>query len=202
MASASPRDWRAREERILQLAHVHVVSRRHLRPYFPSDAAAYKKVRKLVEQRKLRKIGTVMLQDVGRAEDVFCNGWKPRMNHLRHELLLSDFLLAYPSADVVRGWRVDKRIRPDAEMTLEGNRFNVELDTGTEDYRQVKHRQRAYRGVTDFLLYVTTSERRRDGLVRHSEAVRNIALFATLEDVLAEPHGEVWRDCFGNRASI
>lgn len=138
----------------------------------------------------------------GRPETVYCNTWKPKSDQFRHEVLLTDFLLCYPEATVVRGWSVDQQIRPDAELTIDHQKFFVELDTGEQTYRKVRERQQAYRGVQDFLLYVTLSERRLAGLKQHSETVRGIALFTTLSQVQAEPHGLVWSDCFGRAAAI
>jgi hypothetical protein len=116
--------------------------------------------------------------------------------------LLTDFLLCYPQAEIVRGWQVDHRIRPDAEMTLDGQRFFVEMDTGEQTYRQVEHRQRAYKSVRDWLLYVTITEARLAGLMRHSMTVRDIAFFTTLDRVLKDPTGEIWIDSSGKVASL
>ncbi|MBI5760025.1 MAG: hypothetical protein HZA46_16025 [Planctomycetales bacterium] len=142
------------------------------------------------------------MEPTGRPETVYCNLWKPKSDHLRHEVWLTDFLLCYPAAQIVRGWRVDSRIRPDAEMTLDDQKFYVELDTGEQSYRQVRERQRAYAGVQDFLLYVTLSPRRMAGLIEQSHAVHNIALFTTLAQVQADPHGKIWVDASGKTGGI
>ena len=87
-------------------------------------------------------------------------------------------------------------------MKLEGNKYFVELDTGAQSYGQVERRQQAYRGVETTLLYVTMSESRLAGLIRHSDAVRKTALFTTLDRVMADPLGMVWVDCSGNQGTI
>ena len=138
----------------------------------------------------------------GRPETAYCNAWQPRSNQLTHDVLLTDFLLCYPLAEIVRGWQVDSRIRPDAEMTVAGQKFFVELDTGEQTYRQIRHRQRAYAAVRDLLLYVTVSETRLAGLMRHSSAVESIALFTTLDRVMRDPRGEVWVDFAGKTVSL
>ncbi len=141
--------------------------------------------------------------DSGRPENVYCNGWKPKHDQLTHELLLTDFLLCYPNADTLRGWAVNRRLRPDAEMTLDGYFYNVELDTGEQSYAQVNRRQKRYAGSTDLLLYVTQSERRLEGLRQNADpAVRSIALFTTLEKVLAAPAGQIFLDCAGESTWI
>jgi hypothetical protein len=144
-----------------------------------------------------------MIADSGRPENVYCNGWKPKYDQLRHELLLTDFLLGYPEVDTLRGWAVNRRLRPDAEMTLGDYFYYVELDTGEQSYAQVRRRQARYAGVEDYVLYVTTTGKRLDGLRRQAhEAVKRIALFTTLADAQREPHGEIWTDCLGEKTAI
>ncbi|MBN8627059.1 MAG: hypothetical protein J0M17_16390 [Planctomycetes bacterium] len=116
---------------------------------------------------------------------------------------MTDFLLCYPDADTLRGWAVDRRRRPDAEMTLDGFRYDVELDTGEQSLAQVGRRQRRYAGSSDYLLYVTLSDRRLENLRRNAqEAVRSIALFTTLGAALADPRGPIWIDGHGERTAI
>lgn len=143
-----------------------------------------------------------MLHPTGRPQTVIANTWRPKPDQFRHDILLTDFLLCYPDAEIVRGPAVDKHIRADAEMIMNGHMFFVELDTGSEPYSKVERRQNSYRAVTDFLLYVTLSERRMQGLVKHSERVKNIAMFTTLDAVLRAPNGQIWTDGFGIRGSI
>ena len=117
--------------------------------------------------------------------------------------MLTDFLLSYPDCDVLRGWAVSRRLRPDAEMRLGDYFYYVELDTGEQSYAQVRRRQTRYAGIEDFVLYVTMTEKRLDGLRRQAhEAVRRIALFTTLSDAVRDPHGEIWIDCQGERTAI
>lgn len=202
MPTLFPDEREQSRERAVELVNQHVCVMRHLAPLFSCRATGYRAVAELRRQRQLRVVGHVVMKATGRPETVFCNTWKPKADQLRHEVYVTDFLLAYPEADVVRGWRVDRRIRPDAEMTLRGHKLFVELDTGEQSHRQVRERQLAYAGVQGFLLYVTLSERRMDGLIKHAEAVKGIALFTTLAQVLADPHGRIWVDCFGKTLAI
>lgn len=196
-------DWRKRDAALIRLATRHVCRTKHFLGQFPSPQAAYRRVAKLREQGLLRLIATIMLADAGRPEQIFCNGWRPKYDQLRHELLLTDFLLAYPDADTLRGWAVNRRLRPDAEMTLDGYFYFVELDTGEQTYAQVRRRQSRYLGTADYVLYVTQSDRRLEGLRRHAhDAVKRIALFTTLDAVLREPRGQIWIDAHGERTSI
>ena len=68
-----------------------------------------------------------MIEDTGRPQDVYCNAWHPKPDHLRHDVLLTDFLLCYPESEIVRGPRVNKKILPDAQMTLDGSLFFEDL---------------------------------------------------------------------------
>ena len=189
-------------ERVIELVEKHVILTRHVIPLFPCRATAYRAVAGLRRQRRLRAIGHALMETTGRPEIAYCNSWKPKADQLRHEVWVTDFLLCYPDAEIVRGWRVDRHIRPDAEMQLRGQKFYVELDSGEQSHRQVRDRQLAYASVRDFLLYVTLSERRLTGLIKHAESVRHIALFTTLERVVADPHGPVWVDCQGKTVAI
>lgn len=197
------RTWTDRDELCRKRADDNPCCPRHFFGLFPNEKACYRRLDTLRERGLLRLIGEVMIGDTGRPEKVFCNGWKPKQDHLRHEVLLTDFLLLYPEAEVVRGWSVDKRVRPDAEMTLFGRRFFVELDTGEQSYAQVQRRQRqAYADVQDFLLYVTMSERRLEGLLTHADQVKGIALFTTLDKAKSDPRGPIWVDGFGETAAL
>lgn len=135
---------------------------------------------------------------------VICNGWKPKSDQLRHEVLLTDFLRCYPEAEVVRGPFVDNRIRPDAELTFsDGRAFYVELDTGLQSHTAVLRRQReAYRDVQQMVLYVTLSRRRLSGLVAHAQLVKDIAVFTCLEDAVRDPFGPIWVDAQGHTGGL
>jgi hypothetical protein len=195
--------WRKRDDAIIQLANRHVCRSRHFFRFFTSPQASYRRIEKLRAQGFLRLIATIVLGDSGRPERIFCNGWRPKYDQLRHELLLTDFLLAYPEADTLRGWAVDRRLRPDAEMTLDGYFYYVELDTGEQTHSQVRRRQASYAGTEDYVLYVTSSAKRLEGLRKNvHETVKRIALFTTLEEALANPRGEIWIDSQGERTAI
>lgn len=195
--------WRQRDDELKRLATRHVCRTKHFQRYFTSSQATYRRVEKLRRQGLLRLVGQIVTGDAGRPENIYCNGWKPKYDQLRHELLLTDFLLLYPEADTLRGWAVNRRIRPDAELTMGDYFYFVELDTGEQSYAQVRRRQARYAGVEDFLLYVTSSRSRLEGLRRNAhQEVRKIALFTTLVDVQADPHGTVWTDCLGEKTAI
>ena len=149
----------------------------------------------------------MQLRGEGRPIDAYGNGFNVNGRQLAHEIYLTDFLLCYASlAEVVRDpSRVDQRIHADAELTFRrsGRRFYIELDTGTEDLTIVESKwKRDYRGVRDFLVVVTLSPVRLRHLIERAGPVREIALFATLGDVVADPRGTVYCDAYGNAAAL
>ncbi len=139
-----------------------------------------------------------MMKDEGRPRDVYCNGWRPSLHHLRHEVLQTRFLLPYlDHADIVRGYDCNKDLDPDAEMTLEDRLFYVELDTGSVNHTRQKKRWKKYRRVQDFLLVVTSTQKRKQNLIRYASDVNHIALFTTLSQAIESPYGAIWSDCHG-----
>lgn len=116
--------------------------------------------------------------------------------------MVTDFVLCYPQYECVRGYEVNKRVRPDAEFWFGEKCVFIEIDMGQQSYRQVRNRQRVYSDITNPLLYVTASERRLRGLIRESVQVHSIALFTTLGRVLQNPDGEIWEDANGNKCSL
>lgn len=200
-------DYRRRDQRFIQLAHQHVVTTKHLwqTGEFSSPQAFHRRLKKLRVQGLLRLVGTVLLNACGRPLDCYSNSWTPPLRLLRHEALLTDFLLLYPQATTIRGKFVNRRIRPDAEIQFSNNqpRRFVEFDTGSISLQEIERGQRRrYRGVNDLVLYVTLTEERLEDLIRHSKYIRDIALFTTLERAKADPHGKIWRACDGSIAHI
>ena len=98
--------------------------------------------------------------------------------------------------------RLYPAVRPDAEVWVNGRLYYLELDRGTMGYAQIERRFRKYEGCPHLSLWVCATPNRAEGLRRRAEGVRGSALFATRADVLAAPHGEVWTDFAGGRASL
>lgn len=93
-------------------------------------------------------------------------------------------------------------------MTIGKKRFFVEFDTGEETHRQVRAKwSRNYSHVrpglqTDFLLVVTLKKNRIGELIRNAKQVSRLALFTSLAEVQANPHGKVWTAFDGRTARI
>lgn len=130
---------------------------------------------------------------------------------MRHEILLTDVLLAMGDIEVRRGYDVDSDVQPDAELWFGKRHFYVEMDTGTMSQWHLKRKwakryakviQRVHEGSPDFLLVVCVTERRLKGLVERSAPVKDIALYSTVERVTGDPWGQVWLDGNGKEGSL
>lgn len=169
--------------------------------WFPNKDKALRRLRRLVARKHLRVVGTAC-RDVGRPEHVYC-GWQPRLPDLLHEVQLTELFLRLSAGRILRGPQVhDRARRPDAEVWIDGRCHLLELDRGTAGYAQVERRFRLYEDCAHLSLWVCLTEARREGLRRRAGRLRHSALFATLAEVLAAPHGPVWVDHDGGRAAL
>jgi hypothetical protein len=152
-------------------------------------------------------LGTVQLRGGGRPQDVFGNGWNVNQRHLAHELYLTDLVTCFEQeATIVRDpSRVNQQICPDAEMTFQKTKrlFYVEFDTGTEELATIDRKWIGpYRTVRNFVLFVTLSPVRLQNVIERADAVKDIALFSTLDAVMADPWGPVFHDGYGNTVGL
>ena len=195
---------RARDRRIEWLLGTHPVTAAMLAAlgWFPTPAKARRRLNRLAIRKRIRLVGTVC-RKAGRPEHVFCR-WRPKPDTLLHEVELTDVCLRLHAGRIVRGpHATDPAVRPDAELTINGRRFAVELDRDTTGVgRVVRDRFRAYEGYPHLSLWVCPTVARRDALRSRAVAIRHSALFATMAEVLADPHGPVWLDFDGGRASL
>ena len=76
--------WRKRDDEIQRLAARHVCQTRQFLRYFTSPQAAYRRVEKLRRRGLLRLVGQIIIAYSGCPENVYCNGWKPKDDQLRH----------------------------------------------------------------------------------------------------------------------
>jgi hypothetical protein len=169
---------------------------------FPNRKKTIKRLRRLAERHKLRLLGTISLKS-GRPEHVYGRGhWNT--TNLHHEVQLTRVCLRIDAEEIRRGpGEVDATLRPDAELLIGGRWFFLEMDCGTMGYADVvRKRFTRYRAYDDLVLWVCPTVIRREGLRRDAIPIRSIALFTTLDEVLADPHGQIWIDCDGTRAAL
>lgn len=195
---------RRRDERVVWLLGQHPVTAAMLVAlgWFPTRAKALRRLRRLAARKRIRWVGSVA-RTGGRPEHVYCR-WRPKPDLLLHEVELTQLCLRLHAGRILRGPHVeDRTLRPDAEVWINGVLFYLEFDRGTMGYAQVaRDRFARYRDRPHLCLWVCSSAARRDRLRARAEGVRATALFATLADALASPHGPVWVDYGGRRAAL
>ena len=170
--------------------------------WFPSAAKARRRLRRLVQKKRIRLVGT-LARKIGRPEHVYCV-WRPKSDQLLHEVELTELCLRLHAEKILRGPQVrDKELRPDAEVWIDGTLYYLELDRATSGYDRIVSRRFAlYRGREQLSLWVCPSLPRREGLRGRAGSLRATALFTTLAEALADPHGDIWVDHLGARAAL
>jgi hypothetical protein len=195
---------RARDARVLWLLDMHPMTAAMLVRVglFPSKNKALKRLKRLIERRRVRLVGTVC-RKAGRPEHVYCR-YRPKVDQLLHEVELTELCLRLHAGKILRGpHATDALIRPDAEVWINGQVYYLELDRGSMSYPQiVRDRFRKYESCPHISLWVCPTDVRRDGLRTRAGSVRRTALFTTLAEALASPHGYIWIDYGGERAAL
>jgi hypothetical protein len=196
---------KARDARILWLLERHPATAGMLVEigFFRSKSRASKRLRRIVSRKRVRLAGTVALRE-GRPEHVYCRGSRVKGDNLLHEVYLSRLCFRMHADTVRRGLEeVDRYLRPDAELVIGGRRFLLEFDRGTMSYEEIVHRRFSrYRSCNDLVLWVCSTDTRMEGLRRRSEAIREVALFTSLEAALRDPHAPIWIDFDGAKVAL
>src|SRR5262249_17863900 len=156
---------------------------------------ALKRLHRLVEKRQVGLVGTISRKN-GRPAHVYCRGPWVKSDQLLHEVELTQLCFRLPAEKILRGPLVPHTvIPPDAELWVTGHLYYLELDRGTMSYAQIlQKRFSKYEGFSHLVLWVCSSEARREGMRERAERLRSVALFATFAEALANPHGEIWID--------
>ncbi|MFL5328571.1 MAG: hypothetical protein ACJ8C4_06620 [Gemmataceae bacterium] len=195
---------RARDARLAWLLSRHPATAGMLAAMglFTTRKKASKRLARLARRGAIRLLGTVSLKD-GRPEHVYGRGrWKT--DNLLHEVLLTQVCRRIDAEEVRRGpGDTDSDLRADAELWINGRRYFLELDRGTMGYEEViRKRFSRYATSTDFVLWVCPNDSRMEGLRRRGSLLRRTALFTTFGQLLADPHGRIWRDADGATAAL
>ncbi len=196
---------RLRDTRIRWLLDMHPITAAMLVDigWFPSKNKALKRLHRLLEKRQVRLVGTVSRRN-GRPEHVYCRGLWVKSDQLLHEVELTQLCFRLHAEKILRGPLVsDSAIRPDAELWINGHLYYLELDRGTMSYGQIlEKRFKKYEGFGHLVLWVCSSEARREGLRGRAERLRSVALFTTLAEAVVNPHAEIWIDVQGERVAL
>lgn len=194
---------RTRDARILWLLDSHPVTAAMLVAlgWFPNRNKALRRLRRLAARKRVRLVGTVA-RHAGRPEHVWCR-WRPKGNQLLHEVQLTELCLRLHAGKILRTPHVlDRAVRPDAEVWINGRLYCLELDRATMTYAQIARRFRLYESCPHLSLWVCATEQRAEGMRRRAERLRSTALFTTFAQALASPHGTIWRDFSGASAAL
>lgn len=150
-------DYRERDKAIFRVVDNAAVILRHLVElglFITYQTANRRSIRLRSRKRgrKLRVIGQVAMQEVGRLCNVYCS-YRPKA--IEHEVWLSDELVKWPIdfTSWKRGIETDEKLRPDAQV--EG--LMIEYDRGTERKKQVQKQAEAYRNYTGLVVWVVPS---------------------------------------------
>jgi hypothetical protein len=197
---------RKRDALILWLLERHPATARMLVEIglFPTPKKARQRLARLARRRFVRLLGTISLS-AGRPEHVYGRArWMMKGDTLRHEVLITRLCLRINADEIRRGpGEVDADIRPDAELLINGQRYFLEMDLGTMSYADIVRKRFAkYRPARDLVLWVCPTASRLEGLRRHAEVLREVALFTTLDQAYSHPHTAVWIDFDGERAAL
>lgn len=202
--SRHARAGKTRDQMIFDILDIHPVIAEQLvrMRLFPTVKIAQRRLLKLVQKKKVHYCGSALMHDRGRPCNVYAR-WRPKHDNLRHEILLTEFLLPFIDAEIVRGYEIRLPQRPDAKMTINGLVYLVEMDCGTMSYRDiVQKRFKKYEDYDGIVLWVCPTDVRKQGLIDRAERVKHNALFTTFAATLTEPFGGVWVDYDGQISSV
>ena len=175
--------WRQRDPQLLVwLEQPRTIEDSIEAEFFYTRQAAQKRMTKLLRKKKIKLVGNIMLNDCGRPRNVYCR------NHIPHQLVWHEYGVtkavdSLKNEGFVRGTEVDQTTKPDAEITINGTKVFLEFDSKTEGYKQYRNRTLAYANVSEAVLWVTTSETRRDGMMRRWRHQLGHAVFTVLNSL-------------------
>lgn len=169
--------------------------------WFPNRSKVVRRLTRLVARGKVRLLGTVAGR-AGRPQHVY-GRWRPALNQLTHEILLTQVCLRLSASRILRGHHIERRdLLPDAEVWIQRRRYYLELDRGTMSYAQLERRFGKYAETDEFVLWVCSSIDRREGMRARAGMIRQAALFTTLPEALVDPHAPIWIDHAGHQVGL
>jgi hypothetical protein len=181
--------WRERDETLKRFVEVHPSTPIQWvkATIFDNYKVAARRAKKLRERKRKRLpyVGSVLLNDCGRKNDVYC-GWQPQS--LLHEVLLTEEILPLWDLPWERGNRVGK-YNSDGVMC---GMLHVEMDRATEGYDQVEDQMRVYERAQAYNVWFAPTEVRMKGIMR----------IGTEWSLYSVCGSKVWIDASGNRQTV
>lgn len=164
---------------------------------FSSKSALYRRLNILKKAGVIQVVGYIANHtDSGRPVDVLATEkWKT--DNMHHEVTLSQVLLHW-GVPAIRGKYVDSKLRPDATL-LVGQPVHIELDTGSMHWPRVTSRMMRYEEQEEWVLFVTSSERRVSGVLSRCNFLSSTLLACTHKEALGAAE---LRDCVGKKITL
>ena len=126
-----------------------------------------------------------------RGQHAYCTR-KVKSDTIDHEIGVTEAIMAIAQIgelDVARGRDVDQEFRADAEVLLNGHHLFIEFDTGSMRYAQIRERWDVYLNLPPDkrVLWITTTEDRRSGLLSIGHRAKERMTFVTLAEMKNDP---------------
>jgi hypothetical protein len=187
---------RERDARAIDFLAVHPASAAQLvaAAIYPSEKKARERLLRLDRKGKIRCAGRVANR-WGQEVKLYATGpvGKPQ-----HEYELTEVLLRIQATEVVRGYGIHE-LNPDAIITIGPDSYFLELDRGTEGYREMYEQVKAYGDNT--VLWIMSSQTRIEGIFRRE--VPESQWFTTYTQAVDDFHAEgAFENIEGDRATI
>lgn len=181
---------------------------------FTSSSSVSRRFGVLVAKKRLRSIGRLATSWIdGPSEEYYCN--RPlKFDCREHEALVMETVIAYYPHPAVTGSDVNPDYDADFEITMFDNRFYGEADMDEEGKDQIQSHFRRYPGTvdkdgkvktpacTDQILVVTLDAHRMERLMLWLTFLGPLVYFSTIDKVMAEPYGYIWKGLDGHKYSI
>jgi hypothetical protein len=120
----------------------------------------------------MRCVGTISvnIHELGREAKVYCNGWAPVTNNLRHEVLTTQEIIPFWKSgwDVRREGSVDSFLLPDATV-IDDFVIHIEMDCSTEGMAQIRSRMAKYKECPDPVIWFAQTRVRLAGLMENAK---------------------------------
>lgn len=128
--------------------------------------------------------------------------WNVPVHKAQHESDVMEILLRIRAQNVVRGWEVDE-YESDAILTINGDRYYLEVDRGTIGYRELISRMHRYATCPADVLWVFSTATRRDAAMRRTKGIPCEFWFSTFDQVVFNPHAEgIWLSRDGHTSTL
>lgn len=144
----------------------------------------------------LRCVGTRRDAQGRKVIKVYCNGWKPKDDNLRHEIIGTFVRLIFSMFQFVRGYKVNDCFC-DMLMITDERHYEIEIDGGSLRQKQVQWRWRRHKCDHSILVItdpnVGDPEDRLARLLKWSGELGDRVFLTTLDRLRQHgPHARVW----------